>query len=373
MADYSDPDIHRYYVTVADHDSEYDIVLPGRSDNDAKRAADLLLAGVGPHAFSPASLDAPSLTDEENFRRDEDARIKHWLAIYDRISDLYPDRRAMAEYFDVVEFQIGYAIERNHAKIDPKSYQRYEQQKAARALPNAIVPAAAVSRPASNPFQPRSTLPRENLKAVQNLIRIMEVDIPESEVLHTEKRNAYIAARIAISRQADQEIAKARANVNAMFKPIWRDLARQEAHAGLTHPTLRSSFFKSAEPVVLAAPAIAVARKTMLTARNGTLREATAPILKAKMELLLVQDSSYQSFRSIAKTSTRIGTEFMQEQWRKHVGLHARQRHGPNAAPNPASPAPQKSFFDRIAEQVRNDPAPARATEQNNHRDQERD
>jgi hypothetical protein len=332
----------------------YEIVLPGRTHQHARKAADILYGATGTHAFKPFDLLAEGPSDMGSAYRSALPRILPCLfTAYELLSHARRELRGEPELFEALEYQIDHA--RRLMRPAPALLRDYFKQRALTRLPPQLGTSLSV-RKAANPFQPASKLTRKALSAASAFSRALEKDAQEIGALKARIDNEHRLARTDISREARRRSAALRRQIGAAFAAHYKAL---KAPPGAI----------SAAPETGMVPIGALARESLRKATVKThqqaLRTAMQPVLAEKRAALAQADQLRDRFYRTDRALTKSATPDLQRQWRAMASDHARQLHGP-AQPVPAPNRRKPGFLERIgarAGQLRQHPP---APEQNN-------
>jgi hypothetical protein len=333
----------------------YEIVLPGRTHQHARKAADILYGATGTHAFKPFDLLAEGPSDMGSAYRSALPRILPCLfSAYELLSHARRELRGEPELFEALEYQIDHA--RRLMRPAPEQLRVYFQHKALTRLPLPVASTKALARRPANPFEPASTLARKNTSAAAAFSRALEKDAQDIAALKARIETEHRLARIDISQAARRRCAALRRQIGAIFS---------EHYKALKAPPGALSAAPGEGMVPIGALARESLRKATLKAHQQALRTAMAPVLAEKRAALAQADLLRDRFYKTDRALTQSATPDLQRQWRAMASDHARQLHGP-AQPEPAPNDRKPGFLERIGARAGALRQHAPAPEQNN-------
>jgi hypothetical protein len=152
--------------------ASHEIVLPARSEHEAKTIAIRLRQAFGLAAFTAIDDALPDLSrPPKRLELNNPERLITDLArLYRLLAEKGPDRRAFAEEFDILERQINHLRESGVGRLNT-ALRGHDGLVATRKLPPQIIPAGFVKRTPANPVGPASRLKSLQLAKVRNFAR----------------------------------------------------------------------------------------------------------------------------------------------------------------------------------------------------------
>lgn len=325
---------------------ELEIVLPGRTYEHAKRAAEILLLTRGEAPFDPLDI-SPNRNLRDIYARKADKLLHHLLAAYDSVYDKAQERRFMTEMFDHLEYQIeaAFPFSRN---VDRRLLEKFIIQRTARQLPDQVIEADRLKRKANNANTPSPASKDRGLRAAKRLIESIETDLHETVQLINQVKHEHIHTRIAISRAARDRATSVRACVNMDFDQHYREVRR--LYAGKTQ-----SGDNDHQGTL----------KAVVRSHQTVLRQTLKSVRDHKHEALATADKVLSDFHARNRQLSKWEHDWLRQQWRELSATHYREKHAPDQSAQTKRPAAQP-FMERLASRARESAAPAPCREQNN-------
>lgn len=328
-----------YSICIEDNENDiHEIVLPGRSEPHAMQAAELIFASVGPKAFRPFDFISEQEPLGAHYERTADSFLDHLFAAYSAVYQTGPNRALMAEFYDILEYQISYACVIARSP-NPAILRTFERQRAARRLPQQIREFSDIPKvQPANPFQPRTLLATKHIAAARQLSAIIKQDLRESSELARKVRQEMIATRQGISRTFQKAMSAERSCINAQFD------------------TLRANQLR----LIRTKPDQPQANRLLLDhiamSRQQAIKIAHRALNARKAESLEQAKTLFDRYNEQDRTLAAWSTPWLQEQWRKIVEAHSRIRNTPLMTQS--STQEQMSFLERLAARARQRSAP---------------
>jgi len=164
-------DLKLFSVWLAEFAS-HEIVLPARTEHDAKTIAVRLRQAFGMAAFTEVDerLPDPSMPPKRPGLDDPERLMTDLARLYRLLAEKGPDRRTFAEEFDILESQINHLRAAGVGRLNT-ALRGHDALVATRKLPPQVIPAGFVSRTPANPLSPASRLKSQQVGKVRDFAR----------------------------------------------------------------------------------------------------------------------------------------------------------------------------------------------------------